>query len=68
MNNGLDKCSQLRKLQERLMEELRVLKEDVREEEREGVENPVETSSIIKSLQKTLTDVELQLQKCPDTD
>jgi hypothetical protein len=62
-SDATDKCEQLRKLRSRLAEELRILKEDLEEEEREAV-NPVETASIIKSLQKTLSTVELELQKC----
>ena len=60
-------CQQLRELHSRLIEELRILKENLWEEEHEGVVNPIETSTIIISLQKTLNTVELELQKCPDT-
>jgi hypothetical protein len=66
MSNSTDKCQQLRKLHDRLVEELRVLKEDLQEEEREGVVNPIETANIIMSLQKTLSTVDLELQKCPE--
>lgn len=65
MKNSIDKCKQLRRLHARLIEELKVLKEDVREEEDEGVANPVETVSTIKSLQETRSTVERELQKCP---
>jgi uncharacterized membrane protein affecting hemolysin expression len=68
MSSSPDKCKQLRELQDRLTEELRVLKESVQQEEEEGVANPIETVNIIKSLQKALSTVELELQKCPDTD
>ena len=68
VNNSTDKCKQLRELQERLTNELRILKEDVQEEEREGVENPLEMVNIIKGLQKTLSSVDLELQKCLDSD
>jgi len=67
VNNSTDKCKQLRELQERLTNELRILKEDVQEEEREGVENPLEMVNIIKGLQKTLSSVDLELQKCLDS-
>ena len=67
MSNSTDKCQQLRELHSRLTEELRILKENLREEEREGVANPFETSNIIMSLQKTLNTVDLELEKCPDT-
>ena len=68
LKKSTDKCRQLRKLHGRLVEELRVLKEDLREEEFEGVANPIETASIIKSLQETLSIVEQELQKCPPED
>ncbi len=67
MSSSTDRCKQLRKLHNRLADELRVLKESVQEEEQEGV-NPIETVNIIKSLQKTLSTIDLELQKCPDTD
>ena len=67
MNDSNTTCQQLRELHGRLIEELRILKENLREEEHEGVVNPIETSTIITSLQKTLNTVELELQKCPDT-
>ena len=68
MSSSTDRCKQLRKLHDRLADELRVLKESVQEEEQEGFENPIETVNIIKSLQKALSTVDLELQKCPDTD
>ena len=67
MSNSTDRCQQLRELQGRLAEELRILKENLQEEEREGVVNPIETANIIMSLQKTLNTVDLELQKCTDT-
>jgi hypothetical protein len=66
-SSSTDKCKQLRELHDRLTNELRVLKESEQEEEREGV-NPIETVNIIKSLQKTLNTVDLELQKCSNTD
>ncbi len=68
MSNHTDQCKKLRKLHDRLTEEVRKLEEDLRLEERDGVANPLETVSIIKSLQRTLNTVELELAKCPDTD
>ena len=68
MSRRTDKCKQLRELQDRLTDELRALKESVQQEEDEGVANPIEMVTIIKSLQKALSTVELELQKCPDTD
>jgi len=66
VQNGTDKCKQIRKLHSRLVEELRILKEDLREEEFEGVANPIVTANIIKSLQEALNTVTYELQKCPD--
>jgi hypothetical protein len=68
MNNNIDRCKQLRKLRDRLAEEVRALKESEQQEEYEGVGNPLEMVNIIKNLQKTLSTVDLELQKCPDTD
>jgi len=42
-----------------------MLKVGINEEEREGVENPVETINIIESLQQALHTIHLELQKCP---
>jgi hypothetical protein len=67
MSGSTDKCQQLRELHGRLLEELRILKENLQEEEQEGVVNPFETSTIIVSLQKTLNTVEMELQKCHET-
>ena len=67
MSSDINRCKKLRRLHRNLMEELRILREDLAEEEREAV-NPVETASIIKSLQKTLNTVEIELQKCRDTE
>ena len=67
MSNGTERCHHLRELHGRLLEELRILKENLQEEEQEGVANPFETSTIIVSLQKTLTTVEMELQKCHET-
>jgi len=66
MNNNADKCKQLRELHDRLTAELKALKESEQEEEREGVANPLEMVNIIKSLQKTLGTIDLELQKCFD--
>ena len=67
MNGSTEKCQHLRELHDRLLEELRILKENLQEEEQEGVVNPFETSTIIVSLQKTLNTVEMELQKCHET-
>jgi len=68
MVNNTDRCKQLRKLHDRLVEELRLLKESQRGEESEGVENPVQTANIIKSLQESLSTVVRELEKCPAED
>ena len=68
MSNDAERCKKLRKLYDRLKEEVRVLEADVRQEEHDGVANPLEMVSIIKSLQKTLSSVEVELAKCPETD
>lgn len=68
MSNHTDRCKKLRKLHDRLTEEVRKLEEDLRLEEHDGVANPLETVSIIKSLQRTLNTVEVELTKCPETD
>ena len=68
MSNNTDNCKKLRKLHDRLTEEVRKLQEDLQLEEREGVANPLQTVSIIKSLQRTLNTVEVELAKCPETD
>jgi hypothetical protein len=68
MSSSTDRCQQLRQLHERLTDELRILKESEQEEESEGTVNPIETVNIIKSLQKALSTVELELQKCVSTE
>jgi len=68
MSNHTDQCKKLRKLHDRLTEEVRKLQEELQLEERDGVANPLETVSIIKSLQRTLNTVEVELAKCPETD
>jgi len=59
-----DQCSQLRKLHDRLVEEVKLLRESIQEEE-EGFENPLEIRNIIADLQAALNWVHLELQKCP---
>ncbi len=66
MNNTTERCQKLRTLHERLKEELRTLEADVRQEEYDGVANPLEMANIIKSLQGTLSSVEAELAKCPE--
>jgi septation ring formation regulator EzrA len=65
MDSIQDRCRHLRRLQTNLHIELNELKEGLNQEEREGVANPIETVNIIKSLQKTLQNIEVELEKCP---
>ncbi len=65
MQSSSRRCKQLRKLHDSLVDELRILKEDMQEEEAEGVANPVEIAHIIKSLQEALNTVTRELEKCP---
>ena len=59
-----DRCDQLRTLHDRLVDEVRLLRENVQEEE-EGFENPIEMHNIIMSLETVLHQINLELQKCP---
>ncbi len=63
--NNTDRCEQLRKLRNNVLHEITTLQENRTQEEQEGVGNPVETVNVIKSLQETLTTIDLELQKCP---
>ena len=63
-----ERCRQLRKLHARIEQELRQLREEEREEEHEGVANPLEVSNIIKGLQSTLQSITFELDKCPPED
>jgi hypothetical protein len=63
--NSTVRCEQLRKLRSNVLHEIATLQEGRTQEEQEGVGNPVETVNVIKSLQETLTTIDLELQKCP---
>jgi len=65
VQSTIDKCQQLQRLHDRLVEELRTLKEGLNQEEHEGVENPIVTVNIMKSLQEALNTVIQELEKCP---
>lgn len=65
MANETDRCERLRKLRDNVLREITTLQEGRRQEENEGVGNPVEIVSVIKSLQETLNTIDLELQKCP---
>ena len=64
MSERSNRCSQLRQLHDRLVDEVRLLRENVQEEE-EGFENPLELRTILEALQAVLHQVHLELQKCP---
>jgi hypothetical protein len=68
MSNTAERCQKLRKLHARLTQEVRTLEADVRQEEYDGVANPLEMVSIIRSLQRALSSVEVELAKCPEAD
>ena len=59
------RCAHLHRLHASLVQEINALQESIREEEHEGVGNPLEMRRIIKSLQDALNNVNLELEKCP---
>ena len=63
MQNTQDRCNHLRTLHTNLIQELNALKQELNQEEYDGVANPIETINIIKSLQNTLQTVENELEK-----
>ena len=63
-----NKCQNLHRLRRRIVEELSILKGNLQETQLEGFDNPIETATIIKSLQETLHHVDAQLEKCPPED
>lgn len=63
-----NKCQNLYRLRQRIVEELKILKGNLQETQQEGFDNPVETATIIKSLQEALHHVDVQLGKCPPED
>lgn len=65
MNNSPERCNQLRTLHDQLTRQIKTLKESVQKVEREGVEAPVETINVIRSLEKSLHTTALELQECP---
>ena len=64
MNERSFRCNQLRKLHDRLVDEVKLLKESAQEEE-EGFENPLEIHNILMTLETVLHQINLELQKCP---
>ena len=64
MKKQSDRCDQLRKLHDRLVDEVRLLQESAQEEE-EGFENPLEMHNVLMGLQTVLHQINLELQKCP---
>lgn len=65
MPDANDRCSKLRKLQARIEQELRQLKEVEQQAEDTGVANPIIISNVIKGLQSALQSITLELAKCP---
>jgi len=63
MSKRSDQCSRLRKLHDRLVEEVKLLRESLQEEE-ESFDNPLEMRTIMTELQAVLHRVTLELQKC----
>jgi hypothetical protein len=68
MESTQERCEHLRRLRTNLFQELHALQEGLNQEEHEGVANPIETINVIKSLQKTLQNIEIELEKCPPDD
>jgi hypothetical protein len=68
MQQGKVTCKQLRRLHDRITEELRLLKEGLRETEQASFENPIETVNLVRTLQEVLNTVNLELAKCPPND
>ncbi len=64
MKKRSERCNQLRTLHDQLIAEVKLLRENVQEEE-EGFENPIEMHNIIMGLQTVLHQINLELQKCP---
>lgn len=65
MNNTPDRCNQLRKLHEQLSSQVRQLRENIEQAEREGVGAPVDMLNTLKTLQSSLHRVSQQLEGCP---
>lgn len=64
-NSNPDNCQKMRKLHARITEELKALREGEELAEGTGTINPIETATVIKSLQKVLSNIEVELEKCP---
>jgi len=60
----IDRCQRLRELRIRLNEEIRNLKESLYKVETDGIDSPVETRNIVKSLQAVLNEIDVELKKC----
>jgi len=65
MTTNPERCNQLRTLHSQLVQQIRVLRESVQKVEQEGVDAPVESINVIKSLEKSLRNTALELQECP---
>ena len=64
-NIGNMNCEQLSQLRTRILSELNALKQGEQQEEREGIQNPIEMLRVIKSLQEVLNTINVELEKCP---
>jgi len=65
MNNTPERCNQLRKLHEQLTTQVKQLRENIDQAEREGVVAPVDMINTLKTLQSSLRRVSQQLEGCP---
>ena len=65
MNNTPDRCNQLRKLHGQLTAQVKQLRENIEQTEREGVGAPVDMLNTLKTLQTSLRRVSQQLEGCP---
>jgi hypothetical protein len=64
VNSDTDNCQKLRTLHNRITNELKELRENEELAENEGIANPIQTASVIKSLQKVLSNIDIELNKC----
>ncbi|GER89487.1 hypothetical protein KDW_36490 [Dictyobacter vulcani] len=62
------RCAHLRRLRDRMNEEIQLLQTTLRETEARGFDNPIQTVDVLKSLQHVCNKVDLELEKCPADD
>lgn len=65
MNTDTDQCNHLRRLQVQLSLEIQDLRDSIRQAEKEGADTSIETLNSLKHLQASLSNVTLELEKCP---